>query len=166
MNGVFVVIFALNVVLIVRAWRRSRRAAAAAWKPGLHQRALIVLAGLLFVVNVMDALVREPDDVGFFVNLGAQRLRERHALPYGDPLLTGSPGAAYGPLLYVAHLPFQWALSPARVNADSPDLPPLGANATYNAPQPLATKLCTVAFHLVGVAALFVIGCQLRSKQI
>ena len=37
----------------------------------------------------MAALVREPDDVGFFVNLGAQRLRERGAFPYGDPLLTG-----------------------------------------------------------------------------
>src|SRR5438034_11514272 len=156
MNGVFVVIFALNVVLIVRAWRRSRRAAAAAWKPGLHQRALIVLAGLLFVVNVMDALVREPDDVGFFVNLGAQRLRERHALPYGDPLLTGSPGAAYGPLLYVAHLPFQWALAPDRVNEQSPDLVPLGAAATYNLPPALATKLCTIAFHAIGLVALFV----------
>src|SRR5438034_9014664 len=166
MNGVFVVIFALNVVLIVRAWRRSRRAAAAAWKPGLHQRALIVLAGLLFVVNVMDALVREPDDVGFFVNLGAQRLRERHALPYGDPLLTGSPGAAYGPLLYVAHLPFQFVLSPGGSNAESPDLPALGDGATYNVPRPLATKLCTIAFHLIGVCALFVVGARLRGRAI
>ena len=100
------------------------------------------------------------------MNLGAQRLRERVACPYGDPLLTGSPGAAYGPLLYVAHLPFQYALSPTRVNADSPDLPQLGANATYTTPQPLATKLCTIAFHLIGVAALFFIGASLRSRRI
>src|SRR5438105_2662881 len=114
----------------------------------------------------MDALVREPDDVGFFVNLGAQRLRERGAFPYGDPLLTGSPGAAYGPLLYVAHLPFQLALSPTPRNAESPDLPTLGSASTYNLPPPLATKLCTIAFHLVGLVALWIVGTRLRSKQV
>jgi len=166
MDWVFSVLFALNVFLFGRALWRIRHPAPGVWTPSLGVRPLMAVACVLVVCDVTAALVREPDDVGFFVNLGAQRLRERGALPYGDPLLTGSPGAAYGPLLYLAHLPFQYALSPARVNADSPDLPPLGANATYNVPQPLATKLCTVAFHLVGVAALFVIGYQLRSKQI
>jgi hypothetical protein len=110
----------------------------------------------MLACDTVAALVREPDDVGFFVNLGAQRLRERYLLPYGDPLLTGSAGAAYGPLLYVAHLPFQLALSPQRVNAESPDRPVLGAASTYRLPSELATKFCTIVFHLLGVFALFV----------
>ena len=166
MDWVFSALFVLNVFLIGRAIRRLRRPAPGIWTPALGVRPLMAAACVLVVCDTAVALVREPDDVGFFVNLGAQRLRERGAFPYGDPLLSGSPGAAYGPLLYVAHLPFQYALSPARANADSPDLPPLGRDATYNVPQPLATKLCTIAFHLIGVAALFLIGCELRSRQV
>jgi len=166
MDWVFSALFALNVFLLVRSVWRVRHPATTVWEPALRMRALMTVACLLVVCDVMTALVREPDDAGFFVNLCAQRLRERVAFPYGDPLLTGSPGAAYGPLLYVAHLPFQYALSPTRVNADSPDLPQLGATATYIAPQPLATKLCTIAFHLIGVTALFFIGASLRSRRI
>jgi hypothetical protein len=166
MGWVFSALFALNVFLIGRALWRLRRPAAAPWTPALGARALVTVASILVACDVMAALVREPDDVGFFVNLGAQRLRERGALPYGDPLLTGSPGAAYGPLLYVAHLPFQLALSPGGVNADSPDRPPLGEASTYNTPPPLATKLCTIAFHLAGVAALFTIGARMRSRPV
>jgi hypothetical protein len=166
MDWVFSSLFALNLFLIGRALWRLRRPAPGLWTPTLGVRPLMAVACVLVVCDVTAALVREPDDVGFFVNLGAQRLRERGAFPYGDPLLTGSPGAAYGPLLYVAHLPFQYALSPAAVNAESPDVPRLGPDGTYNLPQPLATKLCAAAFHLVGVGALFLIGCQLRSRQI
>ena len=72
----------------------------------------------------MTALVRTPDDAGYFVNLGAQRLRERGRLPYGDPLLTGTPGAAYGPVLYAAHVPFQVMVSPQPVNTRSTPQPP------------------------------------------
>jgi hypothetical protein len=165
MDWVFIAIFTLNVVIIVRAWLRIRRPTAARWRPAVARRALIAVAAALFVVNVMEALIRDADDVGFFANLGAQRLRERHALPYGDPLLTGSAGAAYGPLLYVAHLPFQWALAPARLNAESPDLVPLGRDGTYNLPPALATKLCTIAFHIVGVIALFIAARRLAGAD-
>ena len=75
------------------------------------------------LVDIAVALTRPPDDAGWFVNLGAQRLRERGRLPYGDPLLTGTPGAAYGPLLYAAHVPFQILLSPDPVNPVSPRSP-------------------------------------------
>jgi hypothetical protein len=126
---------------------------------------LIAVALVMLACDTMIALVREPDDVGFFVNLGAQRLRERHELPYGDPLLTGSPGAAYGPLLYVAHVPFQLALAPERLNRESVDRPVLGAQGTYNLPPPLATKLCTIAFHLLGVAALLVAARRLAGAD-
>ena len=136
MNWVFIAIFIVNAFLIGRALWRIARPATMSWRPGIGLRPLIVVAGLLLACDTMSALVREPDDVGFFVNLGAQRLRERHRLPYGDPLLTGSAGAAYGPLLYVAHLPFQLALSPTRLNAESPGRPLLGAESTYLLPPP------------------------------
>jgi hypothetical protein len=166
MDWVFSTIFALNVLLVARALWRLRRRSLSVWNPVLGARALMTLASILLVCDVAVALVRQPDDVGFFVNLGAQRLRERRALPYGDPLLTGSPGAAYGPLLYVAHLPFQLALSPTPVNTESPDVPRLGKESTYLLPLPLATKLCTIAFHVVGVIALFAIGARLRTLAV
>jgi hypothetical protein len=166
MDWVFVTVFTLNVVLIVRALWRIRRPVAWPWKPALPAKALMTIAVLLLVCDTVTALVREPDDVGFFVNLGAQRLRERHRLPYGDPLLSGSPGAAYGPLLYVAHVPFQLALAPTPVNAASPDRPTLGKDSTYNLPPELATKLCTIAFHLLGVYALLVASTRLAGKEI
>lgn len=166
MDWIFIALFALNLVLAGRALWRIRRPVALPWKPALNGKALMAIAVLLLACDTLTALVREPDDVGFFVNLGAQRMRERHRLPYGDPLLSGSPGAAYGPLLYVAHLPFQWALAPTGMNADSPDQPALGKDSTYNLPPELATKLCTIAFHLLGVYALFVASNRLAGKEI
>jgi hypothetical protein len=166
MDWVFVGIFALNIALIGRALWRVVVPEAAAWRPTLPIRPLIAVALLLMACNVTAALVREPDDVGFFVNLGAQRLRERHRLPYGDPLLSGSAGAAYGPLLYVAHLPFQFVLAPHRVKIESPDRPALGAAGTYQLPPELATKLCAIAFHLLGVWALFVATRRLAGVEV
>jgi hypothetical protein len=155
MQWVFVAVFTLNFLLLVRALWRIHRPFASPWRPSLPRRALAAVALALIACDVMAAVVREPDDVGYFVNLGAQRLRERGRFPYGDPLLTGTPGAAYGPLLYVAHLPFQLLLAPGAVNAESPDRPTLGPQSTYRLPPQLATKLCTIAFHLCGLAALF-----------
>jgi hypothetical protein len=155
MRWVFVAIFALNFLLLVRALWRIHRPFTAPWRPSLPRRALVAVALAMIACDVMTAIVREPDDAGYFVNLGAQRLRERGRLPYGDPMLTGTPGAAYGPLLYVAHVPFQLMLAPHGVNAESPDRPTLGPASTYRLPPPLATKLCTIVFHLCGIAALF-----------
>ena len=89
---------------------------------------------------------------GFYTNLGAQRLRERGMFPYGDPLLTNTPGATYSPILYYSHLIYQVLLAPIPLNP--PD------------PRPAVRRLCaaagarqqaaTITFHLVGVGALFV----------
>ena len=155
MRWVFSAIFALNFALLARALWRVVHPTAVGWRPSLPTRALAAIAVVLVVCDVMAAVVRQPDDAGFFVNLGAQRLRERGKMPYGDPLLTGTPGAAYGPLLYVAHVPFQLILAPHPVNVDSPDLPTLGEHSTYQLPPQLATKFCIVTFHLFGIAALF-----------
>jgi hypothetical protein len=45
----------------------------------------VALAIVTLGLNLTLALVRPPDDAGWFVNLGAQRLRER-STPHGDPL--------------------------------------------------------------------------------
>lgn len=158
LDWVFTAIVAVNLVLLGRAWWRMRRPLAMPWKPGVATRALATLATILLLANVLTALVKEPDDSGYFINLGAQRLRERQLLPYGDPLLDGSAAAAYAPLNYVAILPFQIALAPRRVNADSPDVVALGQGSTYILPPMLAASLCAIALHLLGVVALFRIG--------
>ena len=95
--AVFTAVTALNVALLLRAvWYACVPNAGTAWRPNLRGRPLAAIALLLVICNVATVLVREPDDAGYFTNLGAQRFRERGRLPYGDPLLTGTPGAAYG----------------------------------------------------------------------
>ena len=166
LDSVFTVIVALNVALLVRAvWQARRADTEPPWRPNLRGRALAALALVLLAANVLVALEREPDDSGYFINLGAQRLRERGWLPYGDPLLTGTPGAAYGPICYVAHVPFQFLIQPRSPNPISSAHPPLGENSSYVVPPPLATKLCTIAWHLAGVLALFVIARRLTGDR-
>jgi hypothetical protein len=155
LDWVFTGVVALSVVLLVRMLIR-RDAPSVPWRPVLGTRSLVLCLAALLTLDVTLALVRPPDDAGWFVNLGAQRLRERGRLPYGDPLLTGTPGAAYGPLLYVAHLPFQYLVSPEPVNKRSPARPQLGEQSTYYLPPVRATQLCAAAFHLAGVLALYV----------
>ena len=69
--------------------------AAASWQPNLRGRPLAAIALVLVACDVLAALARTPDDSGYFINLGAQRLRERGRLPYGDPLLTGNTWRAH-----------------------------------------------------------------------
>jgi len=162
---VYSAIFALNAALLIRAlWRARSRSTPASWHPNLRGRPLAAIALALVACDVIAALARTPDDSGYFINLGAQRLRERGRLPYGDPLLTGTPGAAYGPVLYAAHVPFQFLIEPRSANADASAHPPLGDAATYYLPPPLATKLCTITFHLAGLLALFIIGMRLTGQ--
>jgi hypothetical protein len=158
MDWVFCGIVFVSVLLAGLAVWRVLRPATASWRPALPVQALASIAVLLVALDLFAAAVRPPDDAGFFVNLGGQRLRERGLLPYGDPLLTGTPGAGYGPLLYAAHVPFQLVFDPAPANPVSSPHPPLGADSTYVLPPSAATKLCTIAFHLVGLVALFRIG--------
>jgi hypothetical protein len=162
LDVVYILIFTVNAALLIRAlWRARAGAAPPAWQPNLRGRPLVAIALLLVACDVLVALTRVPDDSGYFINLGAQRLRERGRLPYGDPLLTNTPGAAYGPVLYAAHVPFQFLIEPRSPNASASAHPPLGDAATYYLPPPLATKLCTITFHLAGLLALFIIGIRL-----
>jgi hypothetical protein len=165
MDWVFIAVFATSGALLVRCLVRVWRPLASPWTPNLGTRTLVVVGLALVALNVALTLSREADDAGWFTNLGGQRLRERGRLPYGDPLLTGTPGAAYGPLLYAAHVPFQLAVSPEPVNRRSPARPRLGEESTYYLPPMLATQLCTAAFHLLGVWALFIAARRLTDTR-
>lgn len=152
MDWVFIGIMAVSLFLLGRAIVRLRQPHAEPWRPNLDRRVLITLTVILVALNVAAALVRDIDDVGFYTNLGAQRLRERGMFPYGDPLLTNTPGATYSPILYYSHLIYQVLLAPIALNP--PD--PRPAFGVYVLPPVLASKLATITFHLVGVGALFI----------
>jgi hypothetical protein len=166
LDWVFSAVVVVGAALIVRAVRRVQQPITDVWTPNLPLAATAALALLLLAANAGLALSRPPDDAGWFVNLGAQRLRERGRLPYGDPLLTATPGAAYGPLLYAAHVPFQVLLSPEPVNPVSPARPNLTSDPPYYLPPTRATQLCTLAFHVAGVLALFVTARSLATPHV
>ena len=155
LDWVFIAVFALTSILMVRSLWGAWTDAPTDWRPNIGRRVLVGLAVALLLLDGIAVMTRPPDDAGFFVNLGAQRLRERGRLPYGDPLLTATPGAAYAPLVYVAHVPFQMILAPKGINQASPDSPQLGDESTYYLPPLAASQLCALAFHLIGVLALF-----------
>ncbi|HYB95888.1 MAG TPA: hypothetical protein VEC39_13020 [Vicinamibacterales bacterium] len=152
MDWVFIGIMAVSLFLFARALARSRAPHADEWRPRLDRNTLMVLTIVLLLLNVAIALVRLPDDVGFYSNLGAQRLRERWMFPYGDPLLTNTPGATYSPILYYMHLVYQVLLAPIPLNGPEP-LPAFGQ---YVLPPIAASQLATITFHLIGVVGLFI----------
>ncbi len=160
MDTVFIGIMAVSVFLLARALVRMKQPHADPWRPHLPGRALMTLALMLLTLNVMTALVRQPDDVGFYTNLGAQRLRETGMFPYGDPLLTNTPGATYSPILYFSHLAYQVMLVPVQ---NPPD--PRPAFGVYVLPPVLASQLATATFHLLGVLGLFIAGRRLLGKD-
>jgi hypothetical protein len=154
-DWLFLALFAVSSALAAVAIWRVFRPHQEPLEPNLSTPRLVGLACLLFAANIWLGLTREPDDAGFYTNLGAQRLREHRMFPYGDPLLGGTPGAAYGPVLYVAHLPFQWLLSPGAVNEPSLNPPEIWEGDYYYwLPSAAATQLVTALFHTIGVAAL------------
>jgi hypothetical protein len=166
MDWVFGGIVAVCLFLLVAAIWRVRRPHLTPWRPNLGRRPLVALACLLLGLNVLTALATPPDDAGFYTNLGAQRLRERGMFPYGDPLLSNSAGSGYGPVLYLAHLPYQWLLNPQPLNDTAYDRADLAGPEVYRLPPPLATQLTTVTFHLIGVFALVAIGSRLANRRV
>ena len=165
MDWVFTAVVLLTLTLLVRAVRRAARGDGPPQpRVILGTTAIAVMALALVSLDVADALGTPPDDAGYFVNIGAQRLRERGRWPYGDPLLTSTPAAAYGPILYLAHLPFQFVLRPHAFN-ESMTRPPIETSDVYFEPPILATQLTTIALHIVGVVSLFVVGFRLAGEQ-
>lgn len=166
MDAVFIGIMTTSLLLIGLAMWRVRQGPTTGWRPNLPTGALVTLTVLLFGLNVLIGVVKPPDDAGFYTNLGAQRLRERGRFPYGDPLLSNSAGAGYGPILYLAHLPFQFLLNPEPPNRTEPTRDDLEAGAEYLLPPALASQLTTVSFHFLGLVSLVLIGRRLAGPQV
>ena len=164
MDWVFTGVVATSLWLAARAAWRVWRPNITPWQPNLPTRALMLLTLVLFTMNALVVIVRAPDDAGFYTNLGGQRLRERGMFPYGDPLITGSPAAAYGPVLFLAHIPFQWLFDRAPINPATDH--PLEENQVYNLPPAQASQLATLTFHLIAVAALVVGARRLAGDQV
>ncbi len=161
MDLVFIGIMAVSLFLLGRALVRLRQPHTEPWRPNLPRRALVVLTLVLLTANVLAGVLRAPDDAGFYTNLGAQRLRERGMFPYGDPLLTGTPGATYSPIFYLSHLAYQLVLVPTPRNP--PDALP--AFGSYVLPPDLASRLATVTFHLFGIVGLIIAARRVVGKD-
>jgi hypothetical protein len=169
----FLGLFLATAVLLVLALVRAFRPAVGRWAPNLATPILIGLTVLLLASNTFLALMRHPDDAGIFSNVGGEHLLKTGTYPYGAPALRGGAAATYGPVMYLAHIPFQLVLSPIAARLD-PD-----ANAVlrrivvspypeymYDGPPFLATKLALLAFHYLGVAGLVFIGRKLAGPAV
>lgn len=147
---------ALAVVWLRTFWLQSHPFAER-WVPSLGLRSLKGLALVLVVLNLAVIFASAPDDSSVFANLGGQRLRERGRLPYGDPMLTGTPAAAYPPLLYALHSGVQ-AVIAAPINQPIEDRPRLGPASNYWEPPRVVSQLVLAGAHLAGISALYLIG--------
>lgn len=156
---VFEVVTVLSTVLLVRMTWRSVRPDTSTWTPAIGIRPLAGIAALSVALSLAMPFFRPAEDSSYFTNLGGQRLRERGLLPYGDPMLTKTPGATYAPLMYAAQAGVQFLLR-APTNNPSPDLPVLGEHSEYNAPSPVSSLILLAGFQLLGAWALFRIGQQ------
>lgn len=154
---VFQIVAVLTVGLMAHVTWRASRPDLTDWRPSIGVRPLAAVATVAVVLSLAMPFLRPVEDSSYFTSLGAQRLRERGALPYGDPLLTNTPGAAYAPLLYAAQAAVQVLLREP-VNASSPDRPLLGEQSQYNAPSPLSSLFLLAASQLLAAWALLTIG--------
>ncbi|MHA2231884.1 MAG: hypothetical protein ACXAB4_05280 [Candidatus Hodarchaeales archaeon] len=168
---VFLGVFLVTALLLIRALIRGLTSDKLLWKPNVPASVLAGLLFLLLVCNTFLALSRYPDDCGKFTNIGTARLIQTGKFPYGDPKLRGGAAATYGPVLYVAQIPFQLGISAieslSAPNSGSPlyytfepDHP------QYVRPPILATKLTLLLFHFIGIAGLIMIGRQLAGLSV
>lgn len=155
----FTIVVLISLWLAVRSVWVRLHPYREAWRPAASERTLVAIAAALTVLSVATAFLRAPDDSSYFSNLGGQRLRERGLLPYGDPLLTGTPGAAYAPGMYLLHAGMQIVLR-APTNNPPADLSKENLNASvgYMEPPTIVTQLLLGIFQLVAVGALASIG--------
>jgi hypothetical protein len=161
----FTVVTALSAVLMARMVWRSTRGDSWTWTPAIDVRTLAALTAFTVSLALAYPFLRPAEDASYFTNLGGQRLRERGLLPYGDPMLTDTPGAGYGPLMYAAQAGLQFVLMESK-NEPSPDLPQLGEHSTYMAPSPTSAQLLLAGSQLLAAWALFRIGQRLSSDAL
>jgi hypothetical protein len=142
---------------LARVTWRATREDSWTWQPRIGTGPLAGIALVAVALSIAMPFFRPVEDSSYFTALGGQRLRERGELPYGDPMLTDTPGAAYAPLLYAAQATVQFVLREP-MNVPSPDSPVLGEQSQYNAPSPVSSLLILAASQLLAVWALFQVG--------
>ena len=153
----FTAVTGLSAVLMARMVWRSTRPDNWTWTSAIDVRILAALAAFTVSLALALPFLRPTEDASYFTNLGGQRLRERGLLPYGDPMLTNTPGAGYAPLMYAAQASMQFVLMQP-TNNPSPDLPQLGEHSTYMEPSPISSQMLLAGFQLLAAWALFRIG--------
>lgn len=168
---VFLGIFLVSVLILARALVGAFTVRQKLWVPNLPTPFLVGLTILLFACNTLLALVRFPNDCGYYTNLGAERMLETGKFPYGDPMLRGGAAATYGPVLYIAHIPFQLGLSHIKPSVEQDEQSfyqwiVTGGQPHYLGPPILATKLTLLFFHLLGIVGFILIGRQLGGVAI
>jgi MFS family permease len=153
--------------MAVWAFAMSRGRNIIEWRPNLPVNALKLLCVIVVLLNLSVLFGHDPDDAGVYTNLGAQRWVATGTMPYADALLKGadSPAhgaaATYGPLLYLAHIPFQLLTGTVYNPAD------VGPkDAGYIDPPYLATQLTCMVFQLVALWALYGIGRRSGGQQL
>ena len=162
----FTIAVLISIWVGVRAVWVRLRPYRKAWAPVASERALVAIAVGVTVLSIATVFLRAPDDSSYFSNLGGQRLRERGLWPYGDPLLTGTPGAAYAPGMYLLHAGMQTLLMTHRNNPPADlGLTTLNAAAGYLEPPAIVTQLLLAIFQLIAVGALAWIGWRWRGQS-
>lgn len=155
----FTVASVISLWLAVRAVWLRYKPYATPWRPAINEKGLVAIAVGVTILSLMTVFLRVPDDSSYFSNLGGQRLRERGLLPYGDPLLTGTPGAAYAPVLYLLHAGMQTALqTPANQGYDDLSLATLHERRGYMEPPAIDSQILIALFQLIAVGSLAWIG--------
>jgi len=155
----FAMLYATTALMAVWTFAMSRGRNIIEWRPNLPSNGLKLLCVLVLALNLSVLFGHDPDDAGVYTSLGAQRWVSTGDMPYSDPLLRGpdSPAhgaaATYGPLLYLAHIPFQFLTGTVY---NPPEVGP--KDAAYIRPPYLATQLTCMAFQLVALWALYGIG--------
>lgn len=159
--GIFLISSYWLVRCLVGAFRRPGPPRA----PALRLAALVPLTLLCVGLNITLVLTNRPDDCGYYSNIGAKRLLDTGLFPYGDPMLRGGAAATYGPVLHLSHIPFQLLLPEAAAARETPPQTATPTSAVSRSafvqPSVLATQLCALAYHLIAVVALFLIGRQM-----
>ena len=152
----FAVAVGLTAILLVRLCWQSRRPDTWTWTPTLDVRALAGVAAVTMAMALAMPFLHPADDSSYFTDLGGQRLMERGRLPYGDPMLTKTPGAAYGPLMY----PCRPACSSSSRNRSTRRRPTCRGSAPTQSiwRRPRCPRNILALFQILAAYALFAIG--------
>ena len=134
--------------MLWEGWRRRERAGALV--PHVPQHvllwALIFLVGFRIGLNVIDSNVI---DVGYSGVIGADRIADGNSLYDGEFAPDNKSGNVYGPVAYLAYLPFEQLLPWDGTWGDLP-----------------AAHAAAIVFDLLTALGLYVLGIRLRGRAL